>query len=88
MSWPTTRPRKDAQTSYLELVAPASLSIVMLRRTGWTAADYAGWSERSIATGLGLITPTTLDGAPALRLCFVNPVTTDRDIDRIIASLE
>lgn len=71
----------------LELLMEPSLSIVLFRRRGWQQADYAAWSQRAIVSGLGLITPTIVRGDPALRLCFVNPLTDKSGIDRILASL-
>lgn len=76
-----------AGTEYLELVRDPNLSIVVFRRRGWLAADYESWSVRSIEDGTGLVTPTRYAGAPAARLCFVNPLTSVSDIDRILASL-
>jgi L-2,4-diaminobutyrate decarboxylase len=74
-------------SEHLELVVEHSLSVVLLRRNGWQSQDYDAWSERALASGLGLITPTEYDGEPTLRLCFVNPQTTENDIDRIVADL-
>jgi glutamate/tyrosine decarboxylase-like PLP-dependent enzyme len=71
----------------LDIVGEPTLSIVLFRRGGWAASDYAEWSRRAIRSGLGLVTPTTHDDEPALRLCFVNPVTTEADIERILNSL-
>lgn len=72
----------------LELAADPHLSVVLFRRTGWGAEDYALWSERARVTGLGLVTPTTFAGETVLRLCFVNPLTTGTDVDLLLASLE
>jgi L-2,4-diaminobutyrate decarboxylase len=71
----------------LDIVGVPTLSIVLFRRAGWTASDYARWSERAIVSGLGLVTPTRHGAETVLRLCFVNPVTTRADIKRIIESL-
>lgn len=72
----------------LEIAGTPALSIVLFRRVGWTAAQYQAWSARCIETGLGLVTPTVLDGETVLRLCFVNPLTSTSDIDRILADLD
>jgi glutamate/tyrosine decarboxylase-like PLP-dependent enzyme len=68
----------------LALAAPSSLSIVVFRRAGWSAADYAMWSDAARRNGLGLITPTVVLGEPALRFCFVNPQTSTADVDLIL----
>lgn len=71
---------------HLQLLAHG-LSIVVFSRTGWSADDYHAWSAAAVADGTGLVTPTRYHGQPALRLCFVNPLTTPADIDRIVAAL-
>ncbi len=75
------------ESTHLELVVEPSLSVVLLRRTGWTAGDYQRWSHQALRTGLGLVTPTRYRGAACLRLCFVNPLTTESDIYDVLASL-
>ena len=71
----------------LELVGEQNLSVVTFRRSGWTAGDYAAWSSHVRSSGLGLITPTRIDGTPVLRLCFVNPMTTAADVDLVLGDL-
>lgn len=71
----------------LELMRAPSLSIVLIRRVGWAEGDYRRFADRARAGGLGVIAPTRFAGEPALRLCFVNPVTTERDVDRILEGL-
>lgn len=73
---------------HLELATEAQLSVVLFRRRGWDADAYAAWSERTRTRGLALVTPTTFAGGPALRLCFVNPLTSADDVDAILDSLE
>jgi L-2,4-diaminobutyrate decarboxylase len=70
-----------------ELACPPSLSVVVFRRRGWVRADYERWSAAARRSGLGLVTPTSVSGAPALRFCFVNPATTIMDIDLLLDSL-
>lgn len=71
----------------LELVGEPGLSIVLFRRTGWSPARYRQWSAEAIASGLGLITPTEMHGETVLRFCFVNPITSNADVDRILGAL-
>lgn len=73
---------------HLELAAVPQLSVVLFRRRGWGPADYASWSAHAHARGIALVTPTTFGGETALRLCFVNPLTTQSDVDVILDSLE
>jgi L-2,4-diaminobutyrate decarboxylase len=72
----------------LELVVEPSLSVVLFRRLGWNAADYAAWSEEAIRSGLAFAVPTRHLGETVLRFCFVNPLTTFADIDLILASFD
>lgn len=72
----------------LELVRERSLSVVLLRRAGWDDAEHVAWSQRARTAGLGLVTPTSVGGETALRLCFVNPRTDHDHVDALLASLE
>lgn len=72
----------------LELVAPPQLSVVLFRRRGWQPDDYAQWSEQARRNGLALLTPTVYAGETVLRLCFVNPHTTDADVEKVLCCLE
>jgi len=72
----------------LDLATEPRLSVVLFRRRGWSARDYARWSHAARASGLGLVTPTTYAGETVLRLCFVNPRTTRADVDLVLDSLE
>jgi len=79
--------RIDA-SARLELATAPQLSVVLFRRTGWQADDYARWSRQVRVSGLGLVTPTTFEDQTVLRLCFVNPRTTTADVDMLLESLE
>ncbi len=74
-------------TPNLELIMEPTLSILAFRRNGWTAEDYAAWSGSLLEDGSALVVPTTVDGAPALRLCIVNPRTEIDDVSAILESL-
>lgn len=74
--------------SYLELATEPHLSVVLFRRRGWRIQDYMDWSAMAHASGIALVTPTTFEGEPVLRLCFVNPLTSNDDVDLVFASLE
>jgi L-2,4-diaminobutyrate decarboxylase len=74
-------------STHLEIAGTPALSVVLFRRAGWSPAQYRAWSARCISSGLGLVTPTELDGETVLRLCFVNPLTSTSDIDRILADI-
>jgi L-2,4-diaminobutyrate decarboxylase len=72
---------------HLEKVWGPSLSVVLFRRTGWSAADYRTWSDLLLEEGLAFVLPTVHAGETVLRFCFVNPETTTADIDLILATL-
>ena len=72
----------------LELVTEPQLSVVLFRRRGWRAEDYARWSQQAWRSGLALVTPTSFAGEVVLRLCFVNPLTSAADVDVILGSLQ
>ncbi|HTX01314.1 MAG TPA: pyridoxal-dependent decarboxylase [Acidimicrobiales bacterium] len=70
----------------LELVRRPDLSVVCFFRRGWEPADYYGWSDDLLASGEAFVTPTSVAGRPAVRFCFVNPETTEDDVDLILES--
>jgi len=75
-------------SAHLELATEPHLSVVLFRRLGWSTEDYSRWSTFARTTGLALVTPTTFEGEPMLRLCFVNPLTSTDDVNYILDSLE
>jgi glutamate/tyrosine decarboxylase-like PLP-dependent enzyme len=72
---------------YVELLVEPELSVLIFRRTGWDAADYAAWSEGLLAQGYAFVTPTTHHGEPCTRMAIVNPRTTVSDIAGILATM-
>jgi glutamate/tyrosine decarboxylase-like PLP-dependent enzyme len=73
-------------TPHLELVRPPGLSIVLIRRVGWTPHDYQYWSDRLLAAQLAFVTPTRWEGETVARFCFVNPNTTMGMVEEILAT--
>ncbi|MEJ2585970.1 MAG: aminotransferase class V-fold PLP-dependent enzyme [Robiginitalea sp.] len=80
--------RKEA---HLELVRDPSLSCVLFRRKGWTPEDYTCWTYKNHKEGIALVAPTkwhTPGGSETvLRFCFINPDTTEADIQIILDTL-
>ncbi len=62
------------------VVSPAQLGIVTFTRSGWTPGDHAARAAAVAAAGHATVTSTVLQGRPALRLCTINPRTTETDI--------
>ncbi len=83
---------KIEQRDYLELVRPASLSVVLYRRKGWTPDQYRDWTYKNHREGIALVTPTKWktngEEETISRFCFINPDTTEADIDLILDTME
>jgi aromatic-L-amino-acid decarboxylase len=60
---------------YLELVRPASLSVVLFRRYGWTSADYTRWADQLLDDQVAFMPPTTWEGETVARFAFLHPRT-------------
>ncbi|MDG2428440.1 MAG: pyridoxal-dependent decarboxylase [Acidimicrobiales bacterium] len=75
------------RSAHLELVIEPELSVVAFRRQGWDAQDYQAWCDQLLTAGMALLTPTTFDGQPAMRVCIINPRTTVDDLAEILATL-
>ncbi|MFD2516752.1 pyridoxal phosphate-dependent decarboxylase family protein [Salinimicrobium flavum] len=84
--------KKIEAAENLELVRPANLSVVLFRRKGWTAEQYRDWTYRNHKSGLALVTPTKWKGKKGdetiSRFCFINPETTEEDIDLILDTMK
>ncbi len=83
---------KIRNSKHLELVRDPSLSCVLYRRKNWNPEDYSKWTIKNQQEGFALVTPTqwTKNGISETvsRFCFINPETTEEDIDAILKSME
>jgi len=83
---------KIRERDYLELVRPASLSVVLYRRKGWTPDQYRDWTYKNHREGVALVTPTKWktngEEETISRFCFINPDTTEADIDLILDTMK
>lgn len=77
-----------AEADHLDLVMEPELSIVLLRRRGWDAAQYQAWSDEQLRRGEAFVNPSSWAGETVLRWCIVNPETTVDDLAAIVDSLE
>ena len=68
----------------LEVVTPAQLGIVTFAPL---EGDAGALSERVVADGFAAPSSTVLRGRTVLRLCTINPRTTDEDIDATVARI-
>jgi L-2,4-diaminobutyrate decarboxylase len=76
-----------ALRTQLELVLDPALTVLLVRRRGWTPTDYDAWSAQALQRGLAFAIPTKHAGETVLRLCFVNPLTTRADVDLVLDDL-
>ncbi len=70
-----------------QCVTPAQLGIVTFTHVGWSAAEHSARVSALSAEGYATVTSTNLRGTPALRLCTINPRTTEADIAGTLARL-
>ena len=82
-------------TSSLELLSPATLSIVCFRRRFGGVSDEATLDHMNAElvhgleeSGVGLITSTRLRGRYAMRMCVLNHTTGPADVERVLDWLE
>ncbi len=63
-----------------ELVTPAQIGIVTFARRGAKPGEHAAMVNAITASGYATLTSTTIGGRSVLRLCTINPNTTEADI--------
>ena len=71
-----------------EIVTPAQMGIVTFRRRGAEEDFYGKMHDAMLADGFALATSTVLNGRTALRLCTINPRSTEAEIDQTIDWLD
>jgi aromatic-L-amino-acid decarboxylase len=67
-----------------EVVTPAQMAIVTFRRRDADEQYYHKLHDAMLRDGFALATSTVLNGRTALRLCPINPRTTDADIGQTL----
>ncbi|TML17732.1 MAG: aminotransferase class V-fold PLP-dependent enzyme [Actinobacteria bacterium] len=72
---------------HVELLVEPVLSVLAVRRIGWTNDDYVEWSARMMREQIAFVVPSLHQGEPMLRLCIVNPRTCIDDIRLILESM-
>ncbi len=80
--------RKIRDMPNWELVSPAQMGIVSFRRRGAGEDFYPRLHDAMLRDGFALATSTVLNGRTALRLCTINPRTTDADIEKTLDWLD
>ncbi|WP_456437490.1 pyridoxal phosphate-dependent decarboxylase family protein [Psychroserpens sp.] len=75
----------------VELVREPSLSCVLFRRKGWKPEEYTQWTYDNHDKGFALVTPTKWKNGDTYetvsRFCFINPDTTEEDIQMILDTM-
>ena len=64
-----------SRRSYLELVREPSLGIVLFRRPGWPAPQYAAWADQLLRDQVAFLPPTAWEGETVARFAFLHPHT-------------
>ena len=80
--------RKLRATPEWEIVTPAQMGIVSFRRRGANENFYPALHDAMLRDGFALATSTVLNGRTALRLCTINPRTTEQEIEQTIEWLD
>ncbi|MCF1421347.1 pyridoxal phosphate-dependent decarboxylase family protein [Mangrovimonas futianensis] len=79
------------EMDHVELVREPSLSCVLFRRKDWEPQDYREWTYKNHKSGFALVTPTKWKSKSGFetvsRFCFINPDTTEQDIQSILESM-
>ncbi len=82
---------KINKLTHVELVREPSLSCVLFRRKGWDFDDYVNWTYKNQQNRYALVTPTkwkTENGMESVaRFCFINPDTSEEDVDGVLESM-
>ena len=80
--------RKIRDMANWELVTPAQMGIVCFRRSNADERFYPRLHDAMLRDGFALATSTVLNGKTALRLCTINPRTTEDDIENTLDWLD
>lgn len=70
-----------------QVVTPAQLAIVTFRRSDLDDEGHVELARRAVADGFAAPSSTELRGRTVLRLCIINPRTTEADLDEAITRL-
>lgn len=78
---------KVQEADHLTLLTDPVLSVVVFARDDWDAQQYQDWSKKVMHEGTAFVVPSRHKGEPCYRFCFVNPRTTEADVDAILERL-
>lgn len=75
------------QPDIWEIASPAQIGIVCFALKNWQPGEHAARAQALSDTGFACVTSTFLKGRSVLRLCIINPLTTQDDIVQTIDRL-
>ena len=61
--------------AYLELIREPELGVVLFRRRGWAARQYARWADGLLHDQIAFIPPSAWEGETVARFAFLHPHT-------------
>jgi aromatic-L-amino-acid/L-tryptophan decarboxylase len=71
-----------------QVVTPAQMGIVTFRLRGAGEQAYHSLTDAMLADGFAFLSSTVLNGQMTLRLCTINPRTTEVDVERTLDWLD
>ncbi len=74
-----------ARRDYLELIREPDLSVVLFRRRGWDAGQYARWARDLLDDQIAFIPPSAWEGQTVARFAFLHPHTS---MDLVVSILD
>jgi glutamate/tyrosine decarboxylase-like PLP-dependent enzyme len=80
--------RKLRSMDAWEVVTPAQMGVVCFRRRDAEEAFYPKMHDAMLEGGFALATSTVLNGRTVLRLCTINPRTTEADVEGTLEWLD
>ncbi|HSN03165.1 MAG TPA: pyridoxal-dependent decarboxylase [Acidimicrobiales bacterium] len=75
------------ELDHVEMVRPASLSVVLFRRPGWSEEDYVNWSHQLLRDQVAFVTPTKWEGETIARFAFLHPDTDEALVRRVLETM-
>lgn len=71
-----------------EVVSPAQMAIVCFRYRNTDDAVHSSVVDAMLEDGFALVTSTVLQGRTVLRMCTINPETTESDVEQTLEKLD
>ena len=75
------------EMDHVEMIRPASLSIVLYRRKGWGEKQYLEWSQQLLRDQIAFVTPSKWEGESVARFAFLHPDTSEELVRSILESM-